>query len=72
MYNTLSGNSKGISLDNIKNRFITQGANKWSEAIYNEDIQYKYIDGYKMSKEESVYSDFKPEYLKMVAGTGAL
>ena len=32
-----------LNYNNITGRFITEGSNAWSESIYNEDAEYKYI-----------------------------
>ncbi len=43
MYLTLRATEK-LSYDEILRHFITNGSDKWSIAIYNEDADYKYID----------------------------
>lgn len=32
-----------LTYDKIINQFITEGSSSWSESIYNEDIEYKYV-----------------------------
>lgn len=41
-YQTLRNNGK-LTYEIIRNYFIKNGSNKWSESIYNEDSDYKYI-----------------------------
>ena len=36
-------NNKKLTYEKVKEFFITNGASKWSESIYNEDSYYKYI-----------------------------
>ena len=42
MYRTLRSDNK-ISYKTIRDYFVTNGSDKWSETIYNEDSDYKYI-----------------------------
>lgn len=39
--------SAGLSYENVIEMFNEKQANKWAEAVYNQDAQYKYIDTYK-------------------------
>ena len=41
-YQDLRNNGR-ITYDKLVDRFITQGSDKWSESIYNEDGDFKYI-----------------------------
>ena len=41
-YQSLRG-SKKLSYDNIIEHFITNGSDKWTESIYNEDAEFKYV-----------------------------
>lgn len=43
MYLELRANGM-FTYEKILDRFITQGSDKWSVSIYNEDADYKYID----------------------------
>ena len=42
MYRTLRSDNK-IGYKTIRDYFVTNGSDKWSETIYNEDSDYKYI-----------------------------
>jgi hypothetical protein len=39
-----SKNNAKISYSIYKDRFITEGSDKWGETIYNEDSDYKYVE----------------------------
>lgn len=52
MYQTLRS-SKKITYDKLIERFITNGSNKWSESIYNEDSEFKYISMLKSDDDAS-------------------
>lgn len=41
-YQQLRSDGK-ITYDMLEDRFITQGSDKWSESVYNEDSEFKYI-----------------------------
>ena len=41
-YQQLRSDGK-ITYDILEDRFITQGSDKWSESVYNEDSEFKYI-----------------------------
>lgn len=41
-YQKLRSDGK-ITYDMLEDRFITQGSDKWSESVYNEDSEFKYI-----------------------------
>ena len=41
-YQKLRSDGK-ITYDMLEDRFITQGSDKWSESIYNEDSDFKYV-----------------------------
>ncbi len=53
---------KLISYNNFIDRFIENGSNKWSETVYNEDTEYKYI--YPLKSEED------SSHLTKIQGTG--
>lgn len=36
-------NNKKITFEKLEERFITNGSDKWSESIYNEDTDFKYV-----------------------------
>lgn len=41
-YQQLRSDGK-ITYDILEDRFITQGSDKWSESVYNEDSEFKYV-----------------------------
>ena len=51
-----------ITYDKLIDRFITNGSDKWSESIYNEDMDFKYIS--------MLRSDGDATNLPQVRGTG--
>ena len=46
-------NNKYITYDKLVDRFITNGSDKWSESIYNEDSESKYISMLKSANDAS-------------------
>lgn len=54
------------------NRFINQGSNQWSENIYNEDIDYKYLEPlrYGNYNEEGKWVPKDNSHLPKIQGTG--
>lgn len=42
LYATLRSEKK-LTYDNIINQFVTEGSQQWSESVYNEDAEYKYV-----------------------------
>lgn len=60
-YQQLRSDGK-ITYDIMVDRFITQGSDKWSESVYNEDSEFKYISMLK--------SDNDATNLYQVRGTG--
>ena len=60
-YQTIRNDGK-LTYDILVDRFITQGADKWSAAVYNEDSEYKYIS--------MLRSDDDAENLYQVKGSG--
>ena len=60
-YQTIRNDGK-LTYDILVDRFITQGADKWPAAIYNEDSEYKYIS--------MLRSDDDAENLYQVKGSG--
>ena len=61
LYNTLRGDGR-LSYDKVIGHFITDGSNKWSESVYNEDSEFKYISMLKTDNDSS--------NLYQVRGTG--
>lgn len=51
-YQQLRSDGK-ITYDMLEDRFITQGSDKWSESIYNEDSEFKYISMLKSDNDAS-------------------
>lgn len=51
-----------LNYDELINQFITKGSDKWSESIYNEDADFKYIS--------MLYEDGDASNLGQVRGTG--
>lgn len=51
-----------LNYDEMREQFITKGSDKWSESIYNEDADFKYIS--------MLYSDNDASNLGQVRGTG--
>ena len=51
-----------LNYDELIYQFITKGSDKWSESIYNEDADFKYIS--------MLYSDNDASNLEQVRGTG--
>lgn len=60
-YQNLRNKGK-LTKEIIKDRFITQGSDKWSAAIYNEDADYKYVS--------MLRSDNNAGNLYQITGTG--
>jgi hypothetical protein len=60
-YQTIRNDGK-LTYDILVDRFITQGADKWPAAVYNEDSEYKYIS--------MLRSDDDAENLYQVKGSG--
>ena len=60
-YQTIRNDGK-LTYDILVDRFITQGADKWSASVYNEDSEYKYIS--------MLRSDNDAENLYQVKGSG--
>lgn len=63
---------KLISYNNFIDRFIENGSNKWSETIYNEDTEYKYIYPLKSGNynEEGNWVANDSSHLPKIQGTG--
>lgn len=61
MYQSLR-NDKKLTYDKLVDRFVTNGSDKWSESIYNEDSDFKYITMLRTSGDGS--------NLSQVRGTG--
>lgn len=51
-----------LNYDELIDQFITKGSDKWSESIYNEDADFKYIS--------MLYTDGDASNLGQVRGTG--
>ena len=51
-----------LNYDELVEQFITKGSDKWSESIYNEDADFKYIS--------MLYEDGDASNLSQVRGTG--
>ncbi len=51
-YQQLRSDGK-ITYDMLEDRFITQGSDKWSESVYNEDSEFKYISMLKSDNDAS-------------------
>ena len=60
-YQTIRNDGK-LTYDILVDRFITQGADKWPAAVYNEDSEYKYIS--------MLRSEDDAENLYQVKGSG--
>lgn len=60
-YQNLRSNSI-LNYDELVEQFITKGSDKWSESIYNEDADFKYIS--------MLHSDNDASNLGQVRGTG--
>ena len=60
-YQDLRSNSV-LNYDELIDQFITKGSDKWSESIYNEDADFKYIS--------MLYTDGDASNLGQVRGTG--
>ena len=65
-YATLRSDRK-ITYDAIINRYITEGSDKWSAAIYNEDAEYKYVS---MARQLTASGDVDASNLYQVRGPG--
>lgn len=65
-YTALRSNNK-LTYDAIIDTYITQGSDKWSAAIYNEDAEYKYIT---MARPTSGSDDVDASNLYQVRGPG--
>ena len=61
LYQKLRSDKK-LTYDKIVENFVTNGSDKWSISIYNEDADYKYIS--------MLRSDDDSTYLYQVRGTG--
>lgn len=51
-YQQLRSDGK-ITYDMLEDRFIAQGSDKWSESVYNEDSEFKYISMLKSDNDAS-------------------
>ena len=51
-YQQLRSDGK-ITYDMLEDRFITQGSDKWSESVYNEDSEFKYVSMLKSDNDAS-------------------
>lgn len=60
-YQTIRNNGK-LTYDILVDRFVTQGSDKWSASVYNEDSEYKYIS--------MLRSNNNSENLYQVRGSG--
>lgn len=60
-YRSLRSTGK-LTYNKIRNQFVTEGSDKWSETIYNEDSDFKYIS---MLRENN-----NATYLPQIKGTG--
>lgn len=60
-YQTLRSNNK-LTYELVRNQFVTKGSDMWSESIYNEDSDFKYIS---MLREKGDATN-----LSQVKGTG--
>lgn len=60
-YQDLRSNSV-LNYDELVDQFITKGSNKWSESVYNEDGDFKYVS--------MLRSDNDATNLQQVRGTG--
>lgn len=58
---------KKLTYDKLVDQVITQGADKWSAAIYNEDAEYKYLS---IMRPNYVGDQKGNNYLYQVRGTG--
>lgn len=65
-YATLRSSEK-LTYDAIINQFVTQGSDKWSAAIYNEDAEYKYVS---MARQLTDKGDVDASNLYQVRGPG--
>lgn len=65
-YATLRSSEK-LTYDAIIDRYITQGSDKWSAAIYNEDAEYKYVS---MARQLTDKGDVDASNLYQVRGPG--
>ena len=60
-------NNKKLTYEAITEQFITNGSDKWSAAIYNEDAEYKYIS---MARPSGPDNTVDASNLYQVRGTG--
>ena len=58
---------KKLTYDKVIDQYITQGSDKWSAAIYNEDAEYKYIS---MARQLTESGDVDASNLYQVRGPG--
>lgn len=65
-YAALRSDSK-LTYDKIIDQFVTQGSDKWSAAIYNEDAEYKYVS---MARQLTEDGDVDASNLYQVRGPG--
>lgn len=65
-YAALRSNNK-LTYDAIMDTYITQGSDKWSATIYNEDAEYKYIS---MARQVTDGTDVDASNLYQVRGPG--
>lgn len=61
---------KKLTYEAIIDRYITQGSDKWSETIYNEDADYKYITMAKPHNDANGNTIIDASNLYQVRGTG--
>lgn len=66
LYASLRSNKK-LTYDAIINQYIAQGSDSWSESIYNEDAEYKYIT---MARQLTEDGDVDASNLYQVRGPG--
>lgn len=60
-YQQLRSSGK-LAYDKLIDQFITQGSDKWSASIYNEDAEYKYVS---MARPENASIDPSTQQLKI-------